>query len=74
MAALTVADRLDEVRHRMARACARSGRPEDVVRLVAVSKKIPLPLMVEACGAGQWDLGKTASRRPWTGRLNWPCF
>lgn len=58
MAAVTVAERLDEIRHRMARACAANGRSEDEVRLVAVSKRIPLPLVVEACAAGQWDLGE----------------
>jgi pyridoxal phosphate enzyme (YggS family) len=58
MADPTVASRLDEVRDRIAKACAKAGRPEDTVRLVAVSKRIPLPLVVEACRAGQWDLGE----------------
>jgi len=58
MADPTVAKRLDGVRDRIAGACALAGRSEDAVRLVAVSKKIPLPLVVEACRAGQWDLGE----------------
>ena len=58
MAVPTVAERLDGVRERIAGACALAGRSEDAVRLVAVSKKIPLPMVVEACRAGQWDLGE----------------
>jgi len=58
MADPTVASRLDEVRDRIAKACAKAGRPEDAVKLVAVSKRIALPLVVEACLAGQWDLGE----------------
>jgi pyridoxal phosphate enzyme (YggS family) len=58
MAASTVAERLDEVRARIEDACVRAGRPSSAVRLVAVSKRIPLPLVVEACRAGQWDLGE----------------
>ena len=58
MADQTVAERLDGVRERITRACVLAGRSEDAVRLVAVSKKIPLPLVVAACRAGQWDLGE----------------
>lgn len=58
MADLTVASRLDAVRERVAVACALADRPADDVRLVAVSKKIDLSLVVEACRAGQWDLGE----------------
>jgi len=58
MADPTVASRLDEVRDRIAKACAKAGRPDDAVKLVAVSKRIPLPLVVEACLADQWDLGE----------------
>jgi len=58
MAERRVAERLAQVRDRIAQACVRAGRPEDAVALVAVSKRIPLPLVVEACRAGQWDLGE----------------
>ena len=69
-----VAERLDQVREKIARACARAGRPDDAVQLVAVSKRIPLPLVVEACRAGQWDLGENrlpeaVDRRPELSRL-----
>jgi len=53
-----VATRLAAVRRRIAEACRRAGRSPDGVRLVAVTKRIPLPLVVEACRAGQWDLGE----------------
>jgi pyridoxal phosphate enzyme (YggS family) len=49
---------LARVRERIATACARAGRGEDEVRLVAVTKRIPLDLVVEACRAGQWDLAE----------------
>lgn len=49
---------LQRVRERIASACARAGRPEDDVRLVAVTKRIPLDLVVAACRAGQRDLGE----------------
>jgi len=58
MADLQVADRLAQVRERITAACVRAGRPESSVRLVAVSKRIDLPLVVQACRAGQWDLGE----------------
>ena len=53
-----VTDRLARVRERITAACAQAGRPADSVRLVAVSKRIALPLVVAACRAGQWDLGE----------------
>jgi len=53
-----VAARLDRVRERIAAACAGAGRPEDAVRMVAVTKRIPLDLVAAACRAGHWDLGE----------------
>ncbi len=53
-----VADRLADVRERIAAACERAGRPAGSVRLLAVSKRIDLPLVVAACRAGQRDLGE----------------
>ncbi len=58
MNAINVASNLAAVRQRMAAACLQAGRPEDAVRLVAVSKRIALPLVVEACRLGQLDLGE----------------
>jgi pyridoxal phosphate enzyme (YggS family) len=58
MTGAAVVDNLARVRQRMADACARADRSEDTVRLVAVSKRIALPLVVAACRAGQWDLGE----------------
>jgi len=58
MADHPVAERLALVRDRITEACNRAGRSPEAVRLVAVSKRIPLPLVVEACRAGQWDLGE----------------
>lgn len=58
MADRPVAERLARVRERIAEACLQAGRPAGAVKLVAVSKRIPLSLVVEACRAGQWDLGE----------------
>ena len=74
MADRTVAERLAMVRDRITEACNRAGRPDDSVRLVAVSKRIALPMVVEACRAGQWDLGENrvveaVDRQPELARL-----
>jgi len=52
------AGRLAAVRRRIAAACERAGRSADDVLLVAVTKQVPLPLVVEACRAGARDLGE----------------
>ena len=54
----SVAQRLDSIRLRMAKACAQAGRKEEDVRLIAVTKRIDLKLVMEACKAGQTDLGE----------------
>jgi len=54
----TTAQRLMDIRQRMAGACSAAGRPEDDVRLIAVSKRIQLDLVLEACRAGQWEFGE----------------
>jgi len=53
-----VATNLARVRERLAAACARAGRPADSVGLVAVTKRIPLPLVAAVVQAGQLDLGE----------------
>jgi len=58
MTGATVTQRLEVIRERIDAACRSAGRSADGVRLVAVSKRIALPLVVEACAAGQWDLGE----------------
>ena len=55
---IDVAANLAEVRRRIAAACTRAGRAPQDVRLVAVSKRIDLDLVVAACRAGQWELGE----------------
>jgi len=54
----SVERRLARVRERIAAACERVGRDPAGVRLVAVTKRIPLADVVAACAAGQWDLGE----------------
>lgn len=55
---LSIFQRLDSIRTRMTNACALAGRPDDAVNLVAVSKRIDPLLVLEACRAGQFELGE----------------
>jgi len=52
------AERIEEVRRRVAQACERSGRCADEVSLVAVSKTIAPERIVEAAGAGIMVFGE----------------
>lgn len=54
----TVKERLERVQAEIAAACVRAGRPLDDVRLIAVSKKQPDPLIAEAIAAGQKIFGE----------------
>ena len=58
MDAAAIPTRLDAVRQRIARACARADRAPAEVALVAVSKQVPLDLVAAACAAGQLDFGE----------------
>ena len=53
-----LAQRLADVRRRIARAAARAGRRPDDVRLVAVSKTHSIDDVREAAAAGQLDFGE----------------
>ena len=55
---MSVADRLTEVRGRIAGAARSAGRDPSTVRLIAVSKTFPLHLIREAWTAGQRDFGE----------------
>jgi pyridoxal phosphate enzyme (YggS family) len=54
----TIADRLADVRARIARAASRAGRSPSSVRLVAVSKTFPADDVRAAAAAGQVDFGE----------------
>jgi PLP dependent protein len=54
----TIAGRLDQVRARIAVACARAGRSSDDVTLVAISKTHPPETILEAVTAGQVHFGE----------------
>lgn len=54
----SVPDNVAWVKERIAAACARHGRDPASVRLVAVTKMIPLRQVVEGCRCGLWDLGE----------------
>lgn len=58
MAGIDIAANLDRLRERMATACARAGRSETAVRLVAVSKRVDLDLVAAVVAEGQIDLGE----------------
>ena len=53
-----IAQNLEEVRRRMAAAAQRAGRDPAAVRLVAVSKTVPVELIREAVAAGQRLFGE----------------
>lgn len=53
-----ISDNLERVRDRVASAAQRSGRPEDAVQLVAVSKTWPTPVVQAAVDAGAHLLGE----------------
>ena len=55
---MSVADRLTEVRGRIASAARSAGRDPSTIRLIAVSKTFPLHLIREAWAAGQRDFGE----------------
>lgn len=53
-----IADNLQAVRARMARAAEAAGRAADAVHLLAVSKTMPLARILEAADAGQGAFGE----------------
>ena len=55
---MSIADRLAEVRARIAAAARSAGRDPSSIRLVAVSKTVPLSLIRDAWQAGQRDFGE----------------
>jgi pyridoxal phosphate enzyme (YggS family) len=55
---VSIADRLTEVRARIAAAARSAGRDPSSIRLVAVSKTVPIDLIREAWHAGQRDFGE----------------
>jgi len=55
---MSIADRLTEVRSRIAAAARSAGRDPSFIRLIAVSKTFPLDLVREAYAAGQRDFGE----------------
>lgn len=55
---MTIEANLKELRDRIATTCQRAGRPEDAVRLMAVSKVHPVEALLEAYAAGQRLFGE----------------
>ena len=55
---MSIADRLTEVRSRVAAAARSAGRDPSSIRLIAVSKTVPIDLIREAWHAGQRDFGE----------------
>lgn len=55
---MDVASGVAAVKARIAQACARAGRDPGSVRLIAVSKTKPLPMLKEAVAAGQTIFGE----------------
>lgn len=55
---MTIAEKLECIRQRMAAAARRAGRDSGSVRLVAVSKRVPVDRIAEAVAAGQLLFGE----------------
>ena len=55
---LMVAERMVQIQERISRACQRSGRPSDAVRIVAVTKTLAAPVINEAIEAGLLAIGE----------------
>jgi len=55
---VTLAHALGEVRRRIADAVARSGRPEDAVTLIGVTKTVPPDTVAAAIALGLMDIGE----------------
>ena len=55
---MTLAERLEALRSRIARACAEAGRDPSGVELLPVSKRQPLPLIQEAAALGFHRFGE----------------
>jgi pyridoxal phosphate enzyme (YggS family) len=62
---MSLADRVAEVRERMAQAAARSGRPASAVQLVAVSKYVDANVARQLVAAGCMDLGEARPQELW---------
>jgi pyridoxal phosphate enzyme (YggS family) len=62
---MSLADRVAEVRERMAQAAARSGRPASAVQLVAVSKYVDAAVARQLVAAGCMDLGEARPQELW---------
>ena len=62
---------LENVRERIAAACARSGRSAEDVTLIAVSKTKPVPMLEEAYACGVRDFGEN---KPQEIRDKFPCM
>lgn len=68
---MTIAERVREIRARIAEAAARAGRSPDEVTLVAVSKSVPVEAMQEAYAAGIRDFGENRAQEA---RDKFPAF
>ena len=57
-----VADRLADVRRRVADAAGRAGRSPSAIRIVVVTKGVPAPVVQAALDAGATDLGENRAQ------------
>lgn len=63
--AAIVADNVQRVRARMARAARRAGRPADSIRLIAVTKYVEADVIRHIVAAGCRDLGESRPQALW---------
>jgi pyridoxal phosphate enzyme (YggS family) len=56
---MSLAENLDSIQQRIRAACARAGREESTVQLLAVSKTHPAEMIQAAVGCGQFHFGES---------------
>jgi len=61
-----IADNVARLKERMAAACDRASVPRDAVRLVAVTKNIPVEAIREAVDAGVTSIGENRVQEAWS--------
>lgn len=61
----TLAHNLEQIRDRIRRAAEKSGRPPDAVRLVAITKYVPVAVAEQLVQLGQTSLGESRPQQLW---------
>lgn len=72
MESVSLATRYRHITDRIAEACYKAGRSTESVRLVAVSKYVPIEVMSEAVSLGLRDFGESRLQEAFPKMAEWP--